>query len=56
VSVVEQSFPTRCPNCKMSSAVTAQPHCPSLTCPWQQCICGAVFNKAGCIMPKEVAP
>ena len=44
-NVIEWSFPANCPTCKRPSAATAQPHCPSRTCPWLRCICGCVFAK-----------
>jgi len=51
MNVIERSFPDECPNCKMPSAVTATPHCPSRSCPWLRCMCNAVYDKAGRFLP-----
>jgi len=38
--------PMKCPACgKPLGALTAKPHCPSKTCTWSDCNCGATVDR-----------
>jgi hypothetical protein len=47
MSVYTRVFPRRRPDCKRLAANAGKPHCPSPTCPWLVCACGAQINQRG---------
>lgn len=36
-----------CPRCQRSKKAFASPHCPSPTCTWAKCPCGATYELYG---------